>query len=122
MKVLSLGNSAEVSAWSVGTKHVRRANSHRSHWAATPHSSPQGGLEVELQLQQILQTDLSNIIDNVPGGEACQGTNGSTRSALAAAKPACWPHPANPHCGGVFRSLTPTRETTAGKDTQQESL
>lgn len=44
--------------------------------SAAPPSSPQGRLEVELQLQQVLQIYLSNVVDDVPGGEACQGTNG----------------------------------------------
>lgn len=44
--------------------------------SAAPPSSPQGRLEIEFQLQQVLQIYLSNVVDDVPGGEACQGANG----------------------------------------------
>ena len=60
--------------------------------ACAPHSSPQGCLKVELQLQQVLQVDLSNVVDNVPGGEVCQGTNASTKEGVPAARKPAYGH------------------------------
>lgn len=64
-----------------GPCSARPARSRLSPGAATrPRvSSPQGRLEIKLQLQQVLQIYLSSIVDNVPGGEVCQGANGSGR-------------------------------------------
>ena len=36
--------------------------------------------------------DLSNVVDNVPGGEVCQGTNASTKEGVPAARKPAYGH------------------------------